>query len=209
MRLNAALRLRASTSWTGKFVDMPDLPEPVKLAIEATLNRLSSDYPSIAHVNVEYGDPEWLADALATKSNNVLYLNKHYWTNLSEFDRVAKDWHEARVSNDFAGIIIHEVGHILTGQVADKLGYRKFNKLLEKYVGEGNLKSISNEVSPSAYGQENIFEFTAEAFASFYLGKSALDRENALTLKAVSACREMWTEFNKVLHGKPKTKRAL
>lgn len=209
MIIRAALRLRASTPWLGKFVDMPELPDPVRLAIEATMNRLSADYPSIAHVNVEYGDPEWIADALATKSNNILYLNKHYWTNLSEFDKVAKDWHEARVSNDFAGIIIHEVGHILTGQVSDKLGSRKFNNLLEKYLGKGNLNSISNEVSPSAYGQENIFEFTAEAFASFYLGKSALDRENELTLRAVKACREMWEEFNKVLHGKPKTKKAV
>ena len=208
MKLQAKARLIAA-QWTGQLVDMSELPEPPRVAIEAVMNRLSADYPSIAHLNVEYGDPAWMENVLATKSNTAIYLNKKYWNDTAEFDKVAKDWHEARVSNDFAGIIIHDVGHVLAGQVQAKLGSRRFNKLLEKYLGEGNLNSIPNWVSPSAYGQDNIFEFTAEAFASFYLGRHALNHSNDLTLQAVAACRAMWTEFNAVLGGKPKSKKAL
>lgn len=208
MKLNAKTRLQAS-SWQGRFIDMPGLPEVVIEAITATMTKLSGDYPSIAHVNVAYGDPDWLRGALATKSNTVVYLNEEYWTDLEKFAKVAKDWHEARVTTDFAGVIIHEVGHILTSQVLTKLGARKFNALLEKYLGAGNFDSIPNWVSPSAYGQENVSEFTAEAFASFYLGRHAMESPNELNLQAVTACRELWTEFNKVLHGKPRNKKAL
>jgi len=208
MKLEAKYRLLAS-AWRGEFIDLGDLPQQSRQSIEAVLNRLSADYPSVAHLNVAYGDPQAMDGALATKSNNTIYLNQKYWASTSEFDKVASDWEELRVSTDVEGVIIHEVGHVLSGQVLHKLGARKYNQLLEKYLGEGNLSAIPNWVSPSAYGQENIFEFVAEAFTSFYLGRHAIKQPNELTLRAVAACRAMWLEFNSVLHGRPKSRKAL
>lgn len=195
MKLNAAYRLLAS-SWTGKFEI--DLPASVEEIVSNTLNRLSKDYPSIAHIDVRAGDPLIMENwQLATKSHNSLILNPHVWLDHGKLKEHAKEWRSLRVDSSISGIVIHEVGHILESQVLNKLGAKKYNRILESHLRD--MSSISNDEAPSVYGQEGIFEFLAEAFTAHYLGRVAPDTHPDLGGPALKMCNALWAEFNKVL----------
>jgi len=195
MKLEAAHRLVAS-SWTGRFEI--ELPVSIEGEIKLILTSLSRDYPSISHINVNEGDAEIMGDwQLASKSATALYLNPAVWKDKSKLDKYTKEWHEAMVDPTIQGTIVHEVGHILDGQVLRKLGSKKYNALIVKEIRD--VSSIWNDEAPSAYGQENVAEFLAEAFAAHYLGKHALERPNDLTVRSLKVCNAIWDQFDKLL----------
>lgn len=199
IRLEAAVRLKAS-GWFGA-VKM-QLPDDIRNIVEATLHKLAAKYPSIAHIEIREGDAEIMdaSGSLATKSNDAVYLHPHIWLDHGKLKKHAQDWHEAMVDPNIEGIITHEVGHILDGQVLRKLGSKKYNALIGKHIRD--FSGIYNDESPSAYGQENVYEFLAEAFTAHFMGKHALTLSNDLTKQSLKVCNAIWADFNKVLGAK-------
>lgn len=156
--------------WTGGIDPELNLPDNIKASIEAAMNDLASRFPSLGMIDISRAD--WIegTDVLATKSNNSIYLNRLYWTDLDFWEKYKKDWQGALIDPTPYGVIVHEAGHILDGQLQRALGADEYNRFIEAYVND--VGSISGEYT-SAYGQENIFEFMAESFSCFYFQKCA------------------------------------
>lgn len=100
------------------------------------------------------------------------------------------------VESTLIGTIIHECGHILANQ-ALRNKPRKFNQLLKMHLRD--FTSISNDESPSPYGQENESEFLAEAFTAHYLGHGAADKHPDLELPSMAVCNAIWADMRKLL----------
>ena len=196
LKIEAAQRLIAS-SWMGHI--KMNLPPDIETVVRDTMTRLSKDYPVLASIDILPGDPIVMdaSGSLATKSQAAIYLHPHVWLDHGKLKKHAKDWDEAMVDPSIAGLIIHEVGHILDGVVLRKLGSKKYNALLGTFIRDFN--GIWGDEAPSAYGQENVFEFIAEAFTAFYQNKHALHHENDLTRRSMDIAKRLWAEFNKVL----------
>lgn len=189
----AIRRLEIAGAWAGS-IEL-DLPLRVRRIVQVTMNKLASDYPSLKAIDVKEGDPTIMENILATKSATAVYLNPHYWMDKGKLKKHQEEWHEAVVDSSIAGVLIHEVGHILDGQVLRKLGSKKYNALIGKYLRD--FSGIWNDESPSAYGQENVSEFMAEAFSAYYLNKMLFN--NDIGRKSFENCKALWTEMNKFL----------
>jgi hypothetical protein len=157
-------------AWLGTFDKDLQLPKEIAIQIASAMNDLSIRIPSLSLVNINRAD--WIeeSDVLATKSHNAIYLNKPRWCDVDFWQKYRKDWEGCIVDPTPYGVIIHEVGHILDGQLLGALGSKKYNVFIESYVND--LEKISSEYT-SAYGQENIFEFMAESFSCYFLQKCA------------------------------------
>jgi hypothetical protein len=176
-----------------------ELPTDIDAVVRDTMNRLAKDYPVLSAIEIRPGDAEVMdaSGSLATKAHDAIYLHPHIWLDHGRLKKHAKDWDEAMVDPSIAGLIIHEAGHILDGLVLRRLGAKKYNALLGSFIRD--FTGIYNDEAASAYGQENIFEFVAEAFTAFYQNKHALRLENDLTRKSMDVSKRLWAEFNKVL----------
>jgi hypothetical protein len=194
MKIHAAQRLLGS-AWQGHF--KLELPDAVREEIHDIMNKLSADFPTLAHINIEAGDPEWMENILATKSLTALYLNAHYFQDPEKLRVHFENWKGLQVEPTLTGTIIHECGHILANQVLQKAGARKFNNVLKKHLSD--LNGIWNYESPSSYGQENTSEFLAEAFVAHYLGKHAWDPIGEFGTMSMATSNAVWTAMRKLL----------
>jgi hypothetical protein len=193
MKINATTRLLA-TAWQGQFKDR--FPDAVEEEIRGIMNKLCADFPTLSHIDVQAGDPEIMENILATKSATSLYLNAHYFHDSEKLRVHFETWKGLQVEPTLVGTIIHECGHILAGQALNNAGARKFNNVLKKHLSD--LNAIWNYESPSAYGQENIFEFLAEAFTAHYLKKTAWDHPE-FHAQALANSNSVWTALRKFL----------
>lgn len=193
MRTTAVTRLLA-TAWQGHF-DM-QLPPAVEEEIRGIMNKLCADFPTLAHVYVREGDPEIMENVLATKDLKSLILNGHYFKDPDKMKAHFETWRGLQVETTLVGTIIHECGHILANQ-ALRNKPRKFNQLLKLHLRD--VSSISNDESPSPYGQENSSEFLAEAFTAHYLGHTSADQHHEFAQSSMSVCNAIWTDMRKLL----------
>jgi hypothetical protein len=191
--MSAITRLLA-TAWQGHF-DI-QLPPAVEEEIRGIMNKLCLDFPTLSHVYVREGDPESMENVLATKDLKSLILNAHYFRDPEKMRVHFETWHGLQVEPTLVGTIIHECGHILANQ-ALRNKPRKFNQLLKEHLGD--ISSISNEKSPSAYGMENDSEFLAEAFTAHYLGHSAADMHPDFAASTLAVSNAVWIAMRKLL----------
>lgn len=191
--MNALHRLLA-TAWQGHF--KVKFPDAVEEEIRGIMNKLCADFPTLSHINVDEGDPATMENTLATKSLTTLILNPHYWHDPEKIKVHLEQWHGLQVEPTLVGVIIHECGHILSNQ-AQRNKPRKFNQILQLHLRD--LSGIWNDESPSPYGQENIFEFIAEAFTAHYLGHTSAGQHADLANASMAVCNAIWADMRKLL----------
>jgi hypothetical protein len=167
---SGARRDNTDTGWLGKFDGELQLPAEITALITSAMDDLSVRIPSLALININRGD--WIeeSDVLATKSHNAIYLNESRWRDVNFWANYKKDWDGCMVDPTPYGVIVHEAGHILDGQLLNTLGSKKYNTFLKSYIDDPS--NISGEYV-SAYGQENIFEFMAESFSCYFFQRCA------------------------------------
>jgi hypothetical protein len=191
-RLNAGLAAAEPSNWTGKIDPDLGLSKADQLTIETALQDLSGQYPSLAKINVTSGD--WLDETggLATKSNTSIYLNKTKINEEGFMEKYAKEWDGAMVDPSLRGIIVHESGHILDGQLREQLGSKKYNAFLDR-----NLRSDIAQTTP--YGMENDMEFMAESFTTHFLKKTPNGVHPSISALITSTAKSIWDEADKLL----------
>lgn len=183
-------------AWSGSIDPELKLSANTRAAIEDTMHKLSARYPSLAGVRVRAGD--WLegSETLATKSKDAVILNASKWADEAFIAKYAKDWDGCLIDPSPGGVIAHECGHILDGQLLEKLGSRKYNNFLKK---QGiDVQAIGNEQT-TPYGMENSFEFMAESFAAYHAQHGAPGAHKDIAAAQLATANRLWTAIDKEL----------
>jgi hypothetical protein len=160
------------------------------------LNSLGERYPHLKKVKVEISDfIASLDNVLATKSRTKLLLNSKMWNSDAFWESRKKEWDGLISDPSKEGTVLHEIGHILDGQVLDKLGSDKYQELLEKHIPKGELWNYFT----TPYGQEHISEMIAEAFVirekQIKLPNTREEFQNSILKKS----NELWADLDKAL----------
>jgi hypothetical protein len=158
-------------------------------AAEKMLADLKKEHPQLEKVQIKPLNTEtYSEDTLATKSKSAIYLNMEKFNDREFMANYAKEWKGLIVDPTPAGIVRHEVGHILDGALLDKLGSDKYSKLVDKYMPDGYMHT-------TAYGMENRWEFMAETYSTYKTGITGFNEGNQkVHKKNLEVAKGLWTE---------------
>lgn len=172
--------------------------EPFVDSMNNAIRGIQKDFPGIMdHVNtvnaVEMGGKDKNSTlGIYSPSTKRVGLNTNY-TNVQKmndtYDAAVKSgYHPSRgIKNGVQAVTAHEMGHAVTGMVAEKLGISDFDKASKKIVdnayktakGKGGTKAWAGKISK--YAQENNAECIAEAVADVFCnGNKAANESKAI-----------------------------
>lgn len=183
----------SASAWAGVIDPDLKLSSSTRESIEGALKDLAAAYPSLAGIDVRAGDYLEGGETLATKSKTAIILNKSLWQDDKFLAKYEKDWEGALIDGSVRGIIIHESGHILDGQLLDKLGSKKYNAFLDKYLGQLD----TGKTTP--YGVENTFEAMAETFTANFMGKGPAGAHKDTQASIMATAKSLWQAADEVL----------
>jgi hypothetical protein len=175
---------------------------------QATIDKLSAKYPEAGSPKVEAttenmgerGSKDF--EALAQRHGDNIRVNAGIW-NKEFLTKNAADWEGLMNDPSPEGTLTHEFGHLLAGKIENRLGYDKFWGIVYKHLGydpgsgENLNRKLSSETT-SPYGGENIYEFLAEAFVPYELGKTVKfggTTDNPTTQRAVQVQTGIWKDL--------------
>ena len=186
------LFISLNSAWMGSF-DV-NVTDSVGKEIRRAMKDLCSEFPSLSHIHIKplENNLDWI---MATKSKTSLYINEKLFVD-DHLSKYAKEWDGMLVEPTAYGIVVHECGHILDGQLLDKMGARKYNKWLDRWIEDRT--GIWN-THTTAYGQENSFEFMAETFSVHFLRHTANGVHRDFQTSHQQVADEIWTEARQIL----------
>jgi hypothetical protein len=177
--------------FTGKNISEVRGKNDHKTVAHSRVAELSKKYPEAGSPKVEENERE---GALAYRSGNNINLSPKAWTK-EGLEKYAKEWDGMMNDPSVGGVMTHEFGHLLASKLEDKIGFKKFWKIVYGhlgYSGKGPLNIVNNQTS--AYGAENIFEFMAESFVAYETKKSSAGMFSDHAQKLADA---MWSDLIK------------
>ena len=161
--------------------------EPFVDSMNTTIAGLQKDFPDIMnHVTVVEAVKMGGADKTGTlgiysSSSQTVGLNDNY-TNIEKMNRAydaGGNHHPSRGNkNGVEAVTAHEMGHAVTGQIANKMGEKDFDKAAKTIVdnaykkanGKGGTKAWAKTIS--GYATENNAECIAEAICDVFCNGS-------------------------------------
>ena len=168
----------------------------------------------LAPVKIHYDDLSGDYGMARGSGPNGITLNTAHFTP-EGLKKYGKEWRGTSVGSDpddtdktAAAIIAHEIGHAAMSQVLQKgvktggprskagkassAWQHKVFDLVQDYYDRQNGKDVW---PVSVYGQEDMYEFAAEAFAAMHLGGSADGGSEENREQALAHAKEFWNKM--------------
>ena len=171
---------------------------------QALIDRLSAQYPMAAKDGrVEVRPDDIGGDhAIGQHRGGHVYLTPKYW-NKEFLDKHNKEFEGIVNDASTEGIVTHEFGHLLHHKIDQLVDPVTVANIIYKHLGHdgGNLEIGNDQTSP--YGQENVFEFVAEAFTAFHNGKlGGVGPDHPFYEKSMRTQTGLWQELLATAAGK-------
>lgn len=186
------LFISLNSAWMGSFE--AQVPDNIAKEIRRAMQDLCREFPTLSHIHIRPQDVH-NEFAMVTKSNTSVYVNEKLFSD-EHLAKHAKEWDGLLVLPTAYGIIVHECGHILDGQLMAKMGARKYNKWLDRWI-EDRVGIWNTHTTP--YGQESPFEFMAETFSVHFLRHTANGAHVDFQASHLKIADEIWTEARQIL----------
>jgi hypothetical protein len=171
---------------------------------QAFIDKLSEQYPIAKRggrfgtegphrVEVRHDDIQ--SDALGSHRGGHVYLSPAMW-NEEFLTKHAKEWEGLVNDSSPEGILTHEFGHMLSHALEEAIDPVTVWNIVRQHLGVGaneNMSIRNDQTSP--YGQDNVFEFVAEAFTAFHNGKLSVGPGHEWADRLTKTQKGVWQEL--------------